>query len=162
MREEEMYAALNAIEEMNKFLDSMSERLERVEAAVSEREERLENIGQYAGSMRQSIDGMMRSADNLHYDARDEAPGRGSEERESGKGPSDTWNHLASDIASELGQMLDESLRPIEYEIACLKRDIMSYMNRNRPERPYSRQTMVHRTINSYEIKDVPTRPWDP
>lgn len=28
--------------------------------------------------------------------------------------------------------------------------------------RPYTQETMVHRTINSYEIKKVPAEPWDP
>lgn len=28
--------------------------------------------------------------------------------------------------------------------------------------RPYAQETLVHRTINSYEIKKVPAEPWDP
>jgi hypothetical protein len=59
----------------------------------------------------------------------------------------------------KLSGVIDSQI--IEQENNLLRRWSHTLRGSGRP-RPYAQETMVHRTINSYEIKKVPAEPWDP
>lgn len=59
----------------------------------------------------------------------------------------------------KLSGVIDSQI--IEQENNLLRRRSDIFGDSERP-RPYAQETLVHRTINSYEIKKVPAEPWDP
>lgn len=58
-------------------------------------------------------------------------------------------------------QIIEQEFKRDIKENILIRRRADIFGGSERP-RPYANETLVHRSINSYEVRDVPAEPWDP
>jgi len=68
---------------------------------------------------------------------------------------------LHEGLAAESQRRIDDGINKHSITVRFMK-DYIQNNNRFNSERPYSRETVIPRSISSYTVRKVPPEPWDP